>query len=124
MAGKKDAIGNSEKPRLSLIPKSALWALAGALTYGEKHYGTHNWREGIKVSYLIDAAMRHMTQFMDGEDIDPGSNNHHLGNAMANLSMAIEMVESMPNFDDRYKIEKRTEEQQKEIDCILFGSKR
>jgi hypothetical protein len=100
--GKKDAIGDLNKPRLSLIPKRALWALGGALTYGEKHYGTHNWRKGIKVSYLLDAALRHINEFNAGENIDQKSQNHHLGNAMANLAMAIELSETNPELDDRY----------------------
>lgn len=104
--GKKDAIGNTKKPRLSLIPRRALWWLGGALTYGENHYGTHNWRNGIKISYLLDAAMRHITEFNDGENIDGPSQNHHLGNAMANLAMAIEISETQPQLDDRYKNEK------------------
>lgn len=100
--GKKDAIGDPNKPRLSLIPKEALWALGGALTYGETHYGTHNWRNGLKVSYLIDAAMRHINEFNDGEDIDQKSQNHHLGNAMANLSMVLWMLENKKELDDRW----------------------
>lgn len=101
--GKKDALNDPTKPRLSLIPKSALWALGGALTYGEKHYGTHNWRKGIPVSVLLDAAMRHIVQFANGEDIDEKSQNHHLGNAMANLAMAVEMTNIKPNMDDRHE---------------------
>lgn len=101
--GKKDAIGDSNKPRLSLIPKRALWALGGALTYGEKHYGTHNWRQGISVSFLLDAALRHINEFGSGENIDEKSQNHHLGNAMANLAMAIEICATKPELDDRYK---------------------
>lgn len=100
--GNKDAIGNLNKPRLSLIPKNALWALGGALSYGELHYGTYNWRKGIRVSYLIDAALRHINEFNDGEDIDVKSKNHHLGNAMANLAMAIEISQTMPELDDRW----------------------
>lgn len=101
--GKKDAIGDPNKPRLSLIPIEALWALGGALTYGEKHYGSHNWRAGIKISILLDAALRHINEFADGEDIDQKSQNHHLGNAMANLAMAISTLANKPEFDDRYK---------------------
>lgn len=103
MSGKKDAIGDLSKPRLSLIPKTALWALGGALTYGESHYGTHNWRKGIKISYLLDAALRHINEFNDGEDIDKKSKNHHLGNAMANLAMAIELYYTNKEMDDRFK---------------------
>jgi hypothetical protein len=103
MAGKKDAIGDLNKPRLSLIPIEALWALGKALTYGEVHYGTHNWRDGIKISYLLDAAMRHINEFNAGEDIDIKSKNHHLGNAMANLAMVISILANNPEMDDRWK---------------------
>lgn len=103
MAGKKDAIGDLNKPRLSLIPKKALWAMGTALTYGEGHYGTHNWRNGLKLSYLLDGALRHINEFSDGEDIDKKSQNHHLGNAMANLAMAIELHLTRSDLDDRYK---------------------
>lgn len=105
--GKKDCIGDPNKPRLSLIPKRALWALGGALTHGETHYGTHNWRKGIPVSILLDSALRHINEFNDGEDMDVKSKNHHLGNAMANLAMAIEVSETMPELDDRFKPKKK-----------------
>lgn len=90
------------KPRLSLIPKKALWALGKGFTYGEIKYGTHNWRKGIKLTYLLDAALRHINEFNDGEDIDPDSQNHHLGNTLANLCMAIELFYDYPEADDRY----------------------
>lgn len=105
--GKKDAIGDDKKPRLSLIPREALWALGSALTYGEKHYGTHNWKNGIKISYLLDGAMRHITQFTDGEDYDKDSKVHHLGAAMANLSFAITLHLTKPIWDDRHKGKKK-----------------
>ena len=107
MAGKKNAIGDRNKPRLSLIPKDALWSLGSALTHGEYKYGTYNWRKGIKISYLIDAALRHINEFNEGEDIDKDSRNHHLGNAMANLAMIISLMNSNPELDDRFKSKKR-----------------
>lgn len=103
--GNKDAIGDPNKPRLSLIPKEALWALGKALTHGEERYGTHNWRKGIKLSYLLDSALRHINEFNDGQDIDEQSQNIHLGNAMANLAMAIELYYRNPDMDDRFKHE-------------------
>lgn len=114
MAGKKDAIGDLNKPRLSLIPKEALWALGGALTHGETRYGKENWKLGIKISYLLDSALRHISQFNSGEDIDQQSNNYHLGNAMANLSMAIWMCQHKPDFDDRWKPESPLSPEQQE----------
>lgn len=103
LKGNKDAIGDINKPRLSLIPKEALWELGKALTTGEKRYGSQNWRGGIPLSILVDAAMRHMTQFIDGEDVDQQSQTHHLGCALANLSFAISLHKNNPECDDRYK---------------------
>jgi len=102
LKGNKEAKDNKNKPRLSLIPKSALYALGDAMTYGEKKYDAHNWRKGIPLSYLLDAALRHIQQFNDGENYDEESKAHHLGSAMANLAMAIEMHLTNPDADDRY----------------------
>ncbi len=103
LTGNKDAIGDMNKPRLSLIPKEALWELGKALSTGEARYGTHNWRGGIPISILIDASMRHITQFMNGEDIDEQSQTHHVGCAMANLAFAISLLHNKPECDDRWK---------------------
>lgn len=113
MAGKKDAIGDPNKPRLSLMPKKAIWALGESLTYGESHYGSHNWREGVNISFYLDASLRHILEFADGEDFDKKSKCHHLGSAMANLAMAIETYYERPDFDDRYK---REDKDQSEFD--------
>lgn len=77
-------------------------------TFGEVKHGTHRFRkDGINISYLLDAALRHINEFNDGEDLDKDSNNHHLGNAMANLAMAIEVHLTKPECDDRYKGNKK-----------------
>lgn len=102
MSGKKNAIGDLSKPRLSLIPKEALWSMGEAFTKGEVKYGSHNWREGIKITFLLDGVLRHVTQFLDGEDIDEDTKNLHLGNAMAGLAMAISTYYNNPEFDDRF----------------------
>lgn len=99
--GKKDAIGDPEKPRLSFLPKEAVWEIGKAFSYGEIHYGANNWKNGLKVTYLIDAALRHIFQFLDGENLDSKSKCHHLGSAIANLCMAIWMLARKPELDDR-----------------------
>lgn len=103
MSGKKDAINDPNKPRLSLIPKEAIWSMANALTWGAKNYGANNFKKGIKISYLLDGALRHINEFNAGENIDARSDNNHLGNAMANLAIALYMFENKPEYDDRFK---------------------
>lgn len=99
--GSKFGIGT--KPRLSLIPKAALYECAAAMTAGADRYGLHNYRKGLPVHALLDGALRHIAQFADGEDRDEETKSHHLGNAMANLAMAIWMHENKPELDDRFR---------------------
>lgn len=101
-AGTKNDAGKS---RISLIPREALWGMGDALGYGEKKYGTNNFRKGIAYSRLADAAIRHLTQFMDGEDIDKESGNHHLFHCLASVAMLVYMFYNKKNMDDRYKEE-------------------
>ncbi len=107
--GKKNAIGNwMEKPRMSLIPYEGLEAEAQAFSFGELKYATHNWRKGLKVSYLLDAALRHTTAAANGETLDPESGVPHLGCARACMSMAVWTMKHRPDLDDRYKPDENT----------------
>ena len=102
MSARKD---DSGKPPLSLIPRSALYAEARVMATGAVKYCAHNWRGGMKWSRLIDAAMRHLTAFADGQDIDDGeggSNESHLANARCCLAFLIEYAEKGLGEDDRY----------------------
>lgn len=95
---------DSGKPRISLIPKEALFETANAFGFGAEKYGTHNFKGGIKMSRLLDAALRHIVKYADGEDMDDENpNTTHLGHAMAALSMAIYMHFNKPELDDRFK---------------------
>lgn len=105
MSARKDDAG---KPPMSLIPRSALLAEARVLARGRDKYGAHNWRSGggMAWSRLIDAAMRHLTAFADGEDIDDGeggSGELHLANARCCLAFLIEYYEKKLGTDDRYR---------------------
>lgn len=91
------------KPRISLIPKEALWEMGKAFGYGENKYGTFNYKNGINYTRLADAAMRHLTQFIDGQNDDEESGHNHLGHALASLAMLVDMYYNHPELDDRYK---------------------
>ncbi len=90
------------KPRLSLIPKEAIWGMARGLTYGEKKYGTHNFRNGLAFTRLADAALRHLTVWLEGEELDLESGNSHLDHALASLAMLKFMAEHRKDMDDRW----------------------
>jgi hypothetical protein len=91
------------KARMSLLDTSWLLGVAEVLTFGEKKYAANNWRKGISVSRLMDAAARHQAAFNDGEDLDPESGKGHLYHASCCLMFASWMIKNRPDLDDRYK---------------------
>lgn len=64
--------------------------------------GAHNWRNGLSSSRVLDAALRHIASFNDGEDVDPESGVSHLAHAACNLMFALRMLKDRPDLDDRY----------------------
>jgi hypothetical protein len=90
------------KPSLTLVPAEALIGMTRALDYGAKKYGRYNYRDGIKHSRLLDAALRHLTAILAGEDIDPESGNSHLWHALASLAMLEWMRVNRPDLNDLY----------------------
>lgn len=88
---KKEKYKNGKpKPRFSLIPQFALREVAHAFTYGAAKYGEHNYSKQSQMLDYIDAAQRHINQFLLGEDIDEESGNYHLSHAIASLMMVLD----------------------------------
>lgn len=98
--GKKNDTG---KPPISLIPREFIEDTALAFQYGAGKYGRHNFRKGIEISRTLDAAMRHLMAFTDGEDIDPESGQSHLAHAAASIAMTVYNYKNHPKLDDRFK---------------------
>jgi hypothetical protein len=92
-----------------LLDSYALEQMALVLGFGEKKYGTHNWRGGILISRLVSAALRHVFAFTKGETMDPESGLPHLAHASCCLMMAIWMGKNHPDLDDRHKIDETIE---------------
>lgn len=90
------------KPQLSLIPREALLECGNAMTYGAKKYAAHNYKKGIEYSRLIDAALRHLIAYNDGENNDTESGLSHLGHALASVAMLTYMHANHPEMDNRF----------------------
>jgi len=91
------------KPDHSLLPPEFLDEAAKAFMNGEQKYGRYNFTNGIKVTRLLGAALRHLNAYSWGEDVADDSKLNHLGHAAASIAMAIWMVKNKPHLDDRYK---------------------
>lgn len=64
--------------RFSLIPTDFIWALASHYGLGARKYADRNWEKGYKWSLTLDAMMRHLSQWLEGEDDDPETGSSHL----------------------------------------------
>lgn len=95
------------KPQISLIPRVALEAEARVFGFGAKKYSRFNFKKGFKYSRLIDAALRHIVAFNDGEDLDPETKESHLAHARCCLSMLLDTIDLGTSEDDRFKRNKK-----------------
>lgn len=91
------------KPPMSLIDRHAVEQIAQVLAFGANKYAAHNWRQGIAFSRLLDAALRHLFAFADGEDTDPESGLSHIAHAGCCVVFLLGMIHAHPELDDRHK---------------------
>jgi len=99
----KDILARDEqRVLLHLIPSPGLIHTALAMMDGARKYGPYNWRdEGVGAGTYISAAMRHLRDWLDGEQDAPDSGVHHLGHAAACLMILMD-AEAVGNLvDDR-----------------------
>lgn len=97
----KDLLG-IKKVSLSKVPVAGLIHEAMAMKDGAIKYGPHNWREHpVIASIYVDAALRHLLAWFDGEDVAEDSRAHHLGHARACLGIILDAMENGKLEDDR-----------------------
>ncbi len=96
---------DKEKPRLDLIPPTAILEVAKTLTYGVRKYqDSYNYlRGGMSANQFISACYRHLNKFQQSEDVDLESGHLHLAHACANLLMLLEGMAKNKIVDDRYR---------------------
>ncbi len=117
---------DGDKPSLELIPRECLEGMGYVLKFGAEKYDRHLWREGMEWSRLLGGAMRHITAFNDGEDLDPESGQSHLYHAMCCLAFIGTYQATKTGNDDRHKPTKdlcgsvTEEEFQKMIDTEIL----
>lgn len=97
----KDLHG-AAKPAIGLIPPAALIYMAKAMQHGADKYGSFNWREkAVRSTIYIDAAMRHLLRYLDGEDIDTDSGVPHIAHVAACMAVLMDATAVGNLKDDR-----------------------
>lgn len=109
----KDLVGE-KKASITKLPAVAVLHGAHAMMDGARKYGAYNWRKNKVVAHIyVDAAMRHLQAWFEGEQSAPDSGVHHLGHALACCAILLD-AEAVGNLvDDRPVIEGSCEAYQK-----------
>jgi hypothetical protein len=99
----KDIVGSDKVP-LGLVPGITMGYLAVAHLEGDLKYGRTNWREaGVRTSIYIDACLRHLEKFKEGQWEDTTTKVPHLASAMACMSIIVDAYHAGKLVDDRPK---------------------
>lgn len=119
--GNENSRGNKfdiSKPNMALISPLALAYLSQVLTFGATKYKENNWRKGLDQTKLIAAALRHITAFAAGLEVDPETGLPHMAHAMCCCMFSLELQESESNIDTRYQYT----ENQKDLLAALLAN--
>jgi hypothetical protein len=80
------------KGRFDLVPPATLRALAIHYEKGARKYADRNWEKGIPIGEFIDSGLRHINQFLDGQD-----DENHLIAGLWNIFCAYETILRIQN---------------------------
>lgn len=115
----KTLMGDQKVPVLSVVPSASIIAQATAMRYGafyapradgKRGYGPYNWRDQpIEAHIYIDAAIRHLMQWFDGDDFEIVRDEQgraidevsHLAFALATIGILLDAKANGTLIDDR-----------------------
>jgi hypothetical protein len=103
----------SLKTPLGLIPPSAMEQVAWAHKLGADKYGPWNWRKtGVCASTYVNAILRHLNAWRDGEDLDPESGFSHLAHIACSCNILMDAAAVGKLQDDRNKLPTNGEDEE------------
>lgn len=97
----KDLLG-IKKVSMTKVPPAAILYTALAMQDGARKYGPYNWRENkVIASIYVDACLRHLMSWHDGEECAADSGFPHLAHALACIAIIVDAKETGNLVDDR-----------------------
>lgn len=88
------AKSDAGKPKLTLVPRDIIWAIAAVREYGNRKYpegGSENWRQ-VEIPRYRDAAFRHFLRYLDDPaGADEESGLPHLWHLACNIAFLCEL---------------------------------
>ena len=123
LSNPKDAIGVKKWRQLVSIPMTVLWEVGVGMLEGAMKYRRHNYRvAGVRASVYVDAAMGHIMQWWEGEDVDKDSGLSHVTKAICSLVVLRDaMIQDMLNDDrpPKAKLDKVRNTMQKTVEDLF-----
>lgn len=90
------------KPDLTLIPPVAIAHMAMAMEHGAEKYGAYNWRSNqVEARTYVAAALRHLCDWLDGQEVAIDSGVNNLAAAMANCAIVLDAQAQGNLIDNR-----------------------
>jgi hypothetical protein len=97
----KDLVGAKKAP-LKLVPPALVIGVAEAMANGAEKYGAYNFRDiPVEMMTYIEAALRHLFAFMDGQDNAEDTGIHHLKHAGASIAIVLDGIAMGTIIDNR-----------------------
>ena len=75
---------NHGKLKWSMVHFKSLEPMVKVLMYGADKYARDNWKKGLDRQEILDSMQRHLSALIDGQEIDPESQEQHIGHIMCN----------------------------------------
>lgn len=101
----KDIVG-STKASITKVSPIAILHCADAMMDGAGKYNPYNWRaKHVTTMNYLDAAIRHIQAYQEGQRCATDSGAHHLGHAMAGCAIVLDaeahhcLIDDRPNSD-------------------------
>jgi hypothetical protein len=90
------------KPNLTNVPPVGMFRVGQVMACGAEKYGPMNWRDDkITASVYVNAALRHLLTYWDGQDLDEETHLPHLAHAAACLLILLDAEAQGMLQDDR-----------------------
>jgi hypothetical protein len=82
----KNQAGIQKLPVLSNVPVAVLREVGVGMAEGGLKYGAYQYRDSRSSAWILfDATLRHLTDWWEGEDLDPDTGLSHLTKAICSL---------------------------------------
>lgn len=109
------AVANNKTP-FAGVPPVGFAALGWGMQTGVIKYGKFNWRNtGVTASVFGEAMLRHVLDWLCGENHAPDTNVHHLAHLMASPAIVLDAELHGVFNDDRDRVNVKTLEQMKNL---------